>query len=126
MDSINEKFGGYNEIESQIRIAKLKEGAVGNLWQKLNTCIQSTEGNLQCFKCIEIATEPVVLIPCGHLMCKGCVPNDRICPDCSTPFTQKVSTSFVKDLINKHEFSKDALSAFKNDKTWENVLKKMT
>ena len=39
MNSINEKFGGYNEIENQIKIAKLKEEAVGNLWQKLNTCI---------------------------------------------------------------------------------------
>ena len=55
MDRIDEQFGGYNEIERQIKVAKLKEQAVGNLWQKLNTCIQSTEGNLQCFKCIEIA-----------------------------------------------------------------------
>merc|ERR1712183_1132877 len=110
MGAINEKFGGSIEIENQIRVAKMKEAAVGNLWSKLNTCIHSTEGNLQCFKCIEIANDPVVLVPCGHLLCKGCVPNDRICPDCSGPFTQKVSVSFVKDLANKHEFSKDALS----------------
>lgn len=46
MEAINEKFGGSLEIENQIRIAKLKEAAVGNLWSKLNTCIGSTEGNL--------------------------------------------------------------------------------
>ena len=46
IDQINDKFGGYNEIERQIKVAKLKEEAVGNLWKKLNTCIHSTEGNL--------------------------------------------------------------------------------
>ena len=125
MDKINDNFGGYGEVERQIKLAKLKEQAVGNLWQKLNTCIQSTEGNLQCYKCIEIAKEPVVLVPCGHLLCKGCVPNDRICPDCGGAFRERVPVSFVNDLANKHEFNKDALSAFKNDKTWENALKGM-
>ena len=67
----------------------------------------------------------MVLVPCGHLLCKGCVPNNRVCPDCSGAFRERVPVGFVNDLANKHEFNKDALSAFKNDKTWENVLKGM-
>ena len=41
VELINEKFGGINSIDEQIKIAKLKEQSVGNLWSKLDTCIVS-------------------------------------------------------------------------------------
>ena len=46
VDLINEKFGGIDAVGDQIRIAKMKEQSVGNLWNKLDTCINSTEGHL--------------------------------------------------------------------------------
>lgn len=41
VDLINEKFGGIDAVGDQIRIAKLKEASVGNLYKKLDTCIVS-------------------------------------------------------------------------------------
>lgn len=41
VELINEKFGGIESIEDQIKIAKLKEQSVGNLMSKLDTCIVS-------------------------------------------------------------------------------------
>ena len=122
---INEKFGGINSIDEQIKIAKLKEQSVGNLWSKLDTCINSTEGNLQCFKCIELFTDPVILVPCGHPICRTCVPGDRKCPDCEKPITGMVPGKILMDLTHKHNFNKDALNSFKNDKTWSNALRQI-
>ena len=42
VELINEKFGGIESIEDQIKIAKLKEQSVGNLMSKLDTCIVSS------------------------------------------------------------------------------------
>ena len=41
VELVNEKFGGIEAIEEQIKIAKLKEQSVGNLMNKLDTCIVS-------------------------------------------------------------------------------------
>ena len=42
VELVNEKFGGIEAIEEQIKIAKLKEQSVGNLMHKLDTCIVSS------------------------------------------------------------------------------------
>ena len=42
VELINEKFGGIDSVGDQIRIAKLKEQSVGNLFNKLDTCIVSS------------------------------------------------------------------------------------
>ena len=42
VELINSKFGGIEAIEDQIKIAKLKEQSVGNLMNKLDTCIVSS------------------------------------------------------------------------------------
>lgn len=47
VDLINEKFGGINAIQEQIKIAKLKEQSVGNMISNLDTCIVSTILNLR-------------------------------------------------------------------------------
>mmetsp|Transcript_18032 Transcript_18032/g.21179 ORF Transcript_18032/g.21179 Transcript_18032/m.21179 type:complete len:96 (+) Transcript_18032:183-470(+) len=89
----------------------------------LETCISSTEGHLQCFKCIEIFTEPQVLIPCGHPICRTCVPGNGICPECERGFNGMAPATFLTDLALKHSFSKETVTAFRNDKTWQNALK---
>ena len=45
VELVNEKFGGIDSIEEQIKIAKLKEQSVGNLMHKLDTCIVSSPNN---------------------------------------------------------------------------------
>lgn len=108
-----------------IKIAKIKEQSVGNLMSKLDTCINSTEGHLQCYKCIEVFTDPVVLSPCGHALCRLCLPADGKCPDCERAITGQVPFGLLADLTHKHNFNKEALTSFKNDKTWQNALKAM-
>merc|ERR1712038_559791 len=107
-------------------IAKLKEQSVGNMVSKLDTCISSTEGHLQCFKCIELFTDPVLLVPCGHALCRTCVPGDGRCPDCERQFSQTVPAAILTDLTHKHNFNKDAVHSFKNDATWKNALRNTT
>lgn len=140
VDLINEKYGGITAVQDMIKIAKLKEQSVGNLMHKLDTCIvsttffltrsyrlqNSTEGHLQCYKCIEIFTDPVVLEPCGHALCRLCLPADGKCPDCERTVTGQVPFKLLEDLTHKHNFNKEALTSFKNDKTWQNALKAMS
>ena len=43
VELINEKFGGINAIQEQIKIAKLKEQSIGTMLNKLDTCIVSKD-----------------------------------------------------------------------------------
>jgi len=46
------------------------------------------------------------------------MPADRKCPECERAITASVPVKLFEDLIHKHNFSKDALTSFKTDKTW--------
>ena len=68
-------------------------------------------------------TDPQVLIPCGHPICSTCVPANGICPECERAFKGMVPARILTDLSLKHNFSKELLESFKNEKSWQNALK---
>ena len=70
---VEEKFGGVNGIEEVMRIAKMKEQMVGGLVEKLSRMFNSTENQLSCFKCMQLMSDAVMLIPCGHALCRACI-----------------------------------------------------
>jgi hypothetical protein len=72
VDEIETKFGGMNAVDDQIRTAKLKEQSVARLLTQLDSTMSSIECSLSCLKCKDLFDTPVINIPCGHVVCKGC------------------------------------------------------
>ena len=109
-------------IDEVMRIARMKEQTIGNLIEKLSSVFESSENQLSCLKCMSLMTDAVMLIPCGHALCRTCIkPDDsqQYCPECDKRVTQKSNCAVISDLACKHEINKDALTAFKNEKFWK-------
>ena len=51
------------------------------------------------------------------------MPGDGKCPECDRNFSATVPVKLLEDLSHKHNFNKEAVTSFKNDKTWQNALK---
>mmetsp|Transcript_28900 Transcript_28900/g.27803 ORF Transcript_28900/g.27803 Transcript_28900/m.27803 type:complete len:106 (+) Transcript_28900:232-549(+) len=82
VDEIRRKYGDFSEIDQKIKIAQLKEEKINNLLSKLDHVMKSTESNLSCYSCMNLVSEPAILIPCGHSFCKACVKQTNKCPEC--------------------------------------------
>lgn len=72
LDEVNERFGGLNSIDEQIRIAKLKERSVQQLLNQLDGTMSSIECSLSCRVCKDLFDQPVMNWPCCHVNCRRC------------------------------------------------------
>lgn len=69
---------------------------------------------------------PVILNPCGHVMCKKCqVETKKSCAQCSREAKSVIQSDLIKDMANKFAVTKDALETFKNQAFWKNRLNNM-
>ena len=104
-ETIEKEYGGVKGIDETMRIARLKEQTIGNLIKKLSSVFDSTENQLSCFKCMSLMTDAVMLIPCGHALCRTCIkPDDsqQYCPECDKRVTAKSNCAIISDLSLIH------------------------
>jgi hypothetical protein len=120
VDTFRNKFGSLDQIASKLKIADLKESKVSDLVENLSTNLSSTETQLSCYKCSNLLSEPLVQVPCAHVVCRKCMKQHEAskCGQCNTAVKGQVWCSLIEDLVNKYTINKDYLEAFKNDKTW--------
>jgi len=123
IDEVRVEYGGIEGVRSVVKQAKMKEESIATLITKLDNTLRSTENNLHCLKCWNLMTDPVVVTPCGHSFCNGCVKVSDACASCDLPIKFKMPCSVLSDLTDKFQFNRDAIESFKSEKLWENVLK---
>ena len=58
---------------------------------------------------MNLLTDPVMLVPCSHTYCKGCIKNTGACPECEKQIKAVVPSKLLGDLVNKFQFNKDAI-----------------
>ena len=69
---------------------------------------------------MNLVSEPTVLAPCAHVLCATCAKADSKCPQCSRTIKDRMGPSeMLADLVNKFQFSRDAINAFKNQSFWQ-------
>ncbi|TNV87373.1 hypothetical protein FGO68_gene4873 [Halteria grandinella] len=120
LDEIRKAFGNMQEIEARIKIAEVKEEKIFGLLNQLDQIFKSEESNLSCYTCMNMMTDPTVMVPCGHAYCKKCItPGLTDCPQCEKRFTSTAPIKILQDLCTKFVYKRDALSMFKNDSFWK-------
>lgn len=70
---------------------------------------------------MNLLQDPIILVPCGHTICKKCLKGDT-CLECDKKFKAQVPSKLIGDLVNKYQFNKDAIQTFKNESVWKNIL----
>lgn len=120
LDEIRKAFGNMQEIEARIKVAEVKEEKIFGLLNQLDQIFKSEESNLSCYTCMNMMTDPTVMVPCGHSYCKKCItPGLTECPQCEKRFTSTAPMKILQDLCTKFVYKRDALSTFKNDSFWK-------
>lgn len=117
VDGIRQRFGSLEEINKKFDIAKMKESKVSDLVAELDHTMKSFENQLSCYKCMEVLSDPVLLVPCTHVICRGCAGDkqDNKCPQCSKTVKDRHGPShLIKDIVDKFEVTRDAIQTFKN------------
>ena len=73
VDTFRNKFGSIEEIAQKLKIADLKETKISELLEHLSINLSSTETQLSCYKCSNLLSEPLVQVPCAHVVCRKCM-----------------------------------------------------
>lgn len=92
-----------------MKIATLKEEKINGLLSKLDHVMASTENNLSCYSCMNLLQDPVIMVPCGHQLCKKCMQGNDTCMECDKKVKLTVPSKLIGDLVNKYQYKKDAI-----------------
>ena len=84
--------------------------------------ILGLEASYTCFECMEILSEPMTIVPCGHNVCKRC-DNDKLkkWPKCKETASLVIPDNLLKEAIGKYLFQLDIVAAFTNEDIWNDV-----
>lgn len=85
--------------------------------------MSSIECSLCCIKCKELFDNPVINIPCGHVICRGCQAASETCAQCQGKVQKVLGVQALDDLAVKHQLNRSALGSFKDDTVWKLALK---
>lgn len=113
MDTIRREYGSLDELHKKFEMNKLKEDKINDLLDSLEHTMKSSENQLSCYRCMNILTDPVILSPCAHAVCKDCSKTDK-CPQCSKDFKKVLPCELIQGVVSKFELTKSAVDTFKN------------
>jgi hypothetical protein len=53
---------------------------------------------------MNLLKDPVVLVPCSHTFCKGCMKGMDKCAECNKKCQGFVPSTLINDIVAKYEF----------------------
>eukprot|EP01063_Lacrimia_lanifica_P011584 TRINITY_DN18329_c0_g1_i1.p1 TRINITY_DN18329_c0_g1~~TRINITY_DN18329_c0_g1_i1.p1 ORF type:complete len:915 (+),score=224.12 TRINITY_DN18329_c0_g1_i1:69-2747(+) len=108
-------------LAKQERLLRREVGNYESIITNIDKFNAVTETELCCKDCLMILKNPHLLIPCGHSVCKACVPRvmkgrDPVCPDCGVLLTERpVPNTRLEAILNRWY----ATGTSQQDDSWE-------
>lgn len=93
---------------------KMKERELGASIAKIIASEEASEASFTCVQCMDLYSDAVTCIPCGHSYCEKCVSGNKICSQCGP--SSKITyyrNDLLEELTTKFRFRKTALSGLK-------------
>ena len=73
-----------------------------NAASKITDALSSLELSFSCLSCMELLRQPTALVPCGHMVCAQCVPEQ--CSECRQQVTSSVQLPALATALPKLGF----------------------
>lgn len=103
--------------EHEIDMFRKKERELRATVAKLIVNEEASEASFTCFTCMDVFTDPVTCIPCGHSYCLKCIESAGKCVQCkdgSGGNVQYYKNELLDDLATRYSFRKQALASIKD------------
>lgn len=96
-----EKEALSRQIEEQSQALSTLQTAT-NAAGKITDAVANLELSFTCLTCMELLRQPTALLPCGHMVCAQCVPEQ--CAECKQPVTGSIPLPGVANALPKLGF----------------------
>ena len=98
--------------QKKLDLLKMQEKVMKNTIAKLKSTEKALEVDLSCQKCMNLMTNPVTMIPCGHSFCKHCIDGDvEECPACDMEIEYKFKNELMVVIVSKTKYRKELFKA---------------